>query len=361
MKKWSNPLWYNEKTYLKLAHGNCKAIKEHNEKMLSSLTLMGGLLMLLPLFTVPFSNAKKDAVPVYLIPSLIFLAVFFLYRLSIMKKYTLIGLYSIFSIFFLLAFFLSLIRSSDMRATILLGVFCIMPLGFIDRPVRMNMFVAFWFTAHMILAFYLKPKYAFDDTINSLCFAILGCFLGNIMIRVHLVSFEAYRRLTIEKGTDELTGLSNRRKLFETLAVLETKDSEKPSGIMMLDIDHFKDYNDNYGHAAGDRYLRRLGKEFLKFAQNLRLHFYRYGGEEFVAMAYGYGEKELLSIAENLRGAVESMDLNGNNTTISIGVAFCGDEQVRNYEKVIDRADKAAYAAKRTGRNKVCMEETELD
>ena len=60
------------------------------------------------------------------------------------------------------------------------------------------------------------------------------------------------------------------------------------------DIDNFKEFNDSYGHATGDKYLSHLGEVFTKFTQNFRLYFYRYGGEEFVAMAYGYDEKELL-------------------------------------------------------------------
>ena len=127
----------------------------------------------------------------------------------------------------------------------------------------------------------------------------------------------------------------------------------------MLDIDHFKNFNDNYGHAAGDRCLSHFGEALTKFAQNFQLHFYRYGGEEFVAMAYGYGEKELFSIAESLRIAVQSTAMDEYHTTVSIGVAYCGEEQVRNYENVIDRADKAVYTAKHEGRNKVCMEQNE--
>ena len=76
-------------------------------------------------------------------------------------------------------------------------------------------------------------------------------------------------------------------------------------------------------------------------------------------MAYGYSEKELFSIAEGLRIAVQNMDMEGHRATVSIGVAYCGEEQVLNYENVIDRADKAVYAAKHTGRNIVCMEQKE--
>jgi diguanylate cyclase (GGDEF)-like protein len=210
------------------------------------------------------------------------------------------------------------------------------------------------------LAFYLKPQYALDDTINCLCLSILGCFLGNMMVWARLEGYEARRLLTIEKETDVLTGLFNRRKLFETLVALETADAEKPAGVLMLDIDHFKDFNDSYGHAAGDRCLEHFGKVMTNFTQNFRLHFYRYGGEEFVAMAYGYGEKELFSIAESLRIAVQSADMDGHKTTVCIGAVYCGNEQVLNYEKVIDRADKAVYAAKQAGRNRVCVEKNEV-
>jgi diguanylate cyclase (GGDEF)-like protein len=359
MGKWLDPLWNKENNYMQLASVNSKAISEYNEKILSALTLIGGILAMLPLLAAPFSDTKIDAIPAYLLAAAFFFTLHFLSKLSYMKKYVVGGLYACFSIAFLLAIYLSVIHSPDMRATVLLGTFCIMPLGFIDRPARMNLFVAFWLIVHTILAFYLKPLYALDDTVNCLIFAILGCYIGNIMVGVRLEGYEAQRLLTIEKETDVLTGLFNRRKLFETLAVLETTRAEKPSGILMIDIDYFKEYNDTYGHAAGDKSLNHLGQVFSKFSRDYRLYFYRYGGEEFVGMAYGCDEKELLSIAESLRTAVESTDMDGHQTTISIGVAYCGAEQVRNYEKIIDRADQAVYTAKHAGRNKVCAEQSE--
>ncbi|MFT4107003.1 MAG: GGDEF domain-containing protein [Lacrimispora sp.] len=357
MKKWMNPFESQEKTYLQLASDNCKAIGEYNEKILSVLTRLGGMLMLLPVLLVPFRTPKTVAVPVYLLAASLYFVIFLLFRLPVMKKYTLWGLYIGFSAFFLSAVYLSVIHSPHMRATVLLCAFCIVPISFIDRPVYINLFVTFWFVLHTLFAFYLKPQHALSDTINSLGFAILGCVLGNIMVWVRLESYEARRLLTIEKETDVLTGLFNRRKLFETLAVLETEDAKKPSGVLMVDIDHYKNFNDIYGHTVGDICLSRVGETMMKFMQNFRLHFYRYGGEEFVAMAYGYNEQELLAIAESLRIAVQSMDIDGCQITVSIGVAYCGDEAILNYEKVIDRADQAAYTAKRTGRNRVCRAE----
>ena len=361
MRKLTNLLFWNqEKIYKQLVFDNQNAIDQYNEKMISILPLMGWVLMLLPLLAVPFSNTKEDAIPAYLLGFAIYFVLFFLFRLPVMRKYSLGGLYISFSVLFLLAIYLSVVHSPNMRATILLGVFCIMPLSFIDRPNRMNLFVAFWFAVHTILAFYLKPQYALDDTINCLCFGILGCFLGNMVVQVRLESFETHRLLILEKETDVLTGLPNRRKLFETLAYLETTQAEKPSGFLMIDIDHFKELNDNYGHAAGDRCLGCFGEVLKKYMQNFRLHFYRYGGEEFVAVAYGYSEKEIYTISESLRIAIQSADMDGYHITVSIGAAYCGEEQVRNYEKIIVRADEAAYAAKRSGRNRVYMEPNEV-
>ncbi len=359
MKKRLTLFMEHESNYTQLTSANRRAVSEYNDKTLSTLLLLGWVLVLLPLAAVPFSRTKADAVPAYLLSFSAFFILFLLFRIPAIKKHTYIGLYASFSVLFLLGIYLSVVHSPDMRATILLGGFIIMPLSFIDHPRRSVLFLGFWLAVHTVLALYLKPEYALDDLLNCLCSAVLGCYLGKTLVQVRLESFEAHRLLTIEKETDVLTGLHNRRKLFETLTLLETTDAEKPSGILMLDIDRFKDFNDTYGHAAGDKCLRHFGEVLTKFAQEERLLFYRYGGEEFVAMAYGYGERELLSMAESLRIAVQSAESDGHRTTVSIGVAYCGEEQVRNYENVIDRADKAVYASKREGRNKVHMERME--
>jgi len=356
MEKWLNVSRNKDRIYKQFSADNQYAIDEYNKKTLSTLLPIGWALTLLPLAVVPFSNTKINAVPAYLLAFSSYFILFILFKISPIKKYTLVGLYISFSVLFIFGLYLSVIHSPNMRATILLGGFILMPISFIDNFRRIRLALVFWLVVSTVLAFYLKPRYALDDAVNCTCSAVLGYYLGKMMVQVRLESFEARRQLIIEKETDMLTGLFNRRKLFETLADLETIDTEKPSGILMIDIDYFKDFNDKYGHVAGDKYLNHLGEALTKFAQNFRIHFYRYGGEEFVAMAYGYDEKELLSIAEGLRISVQSTDIDGHCSTVSIGVAYCGDEQVRNYENIIDRADKAAYAAKRAGRNKICME-----
>ena len=349
-----------DNTFKKLIFDNRKAVDEYNERVLSTLLLIGWILILLPLAAVPFSNTKSELVPAYLLTFLSFFALFLLFKFQKAKKYAIVGLYTSFSILLLLSIYLSVIHSPHMRATFMLVGLALTPLSFIDRPRLIRLFLIFWLVAHTVLAFYLKPQYALDDTINCLCAVILGGYLGNSIVKARLESFDVKRLLIIERDTDVLTGLLNRRKLFETLAHLETEESEKPSGKFMIDIDHFKEFNDSYGHAAGDECLNHFGELLTSFAQNFRLCFYRYGGEEFLAFVYGCSEDELLSIAESLRIAVQSADIAGHHITVSIGVAYCGENQVKNYESIVTRADQAVYVAKRAGRNKVYLEQSEI-
>ena len=201
MRKWLNLFWKKEKNYMQLASANCKAISEYNERMLSAITLIGGILMMLPALAAPFSKTKTDAIPVYFLAAALFFILFFIFKLSVVKNYVLGGLYICFSVFFTLAIYLSVIHTPHMRATILLGAFCIMPLGLIDRPARINTFVAFWFIIHTILAFNrnhnMRRRYY---QLPVFCYS--RC-LRNLMIWGRLEGYEAQRFLTIEKETDQ--------------------------------------------------------------------------------------------------------------------------------------------------------------
>lgn len=356
MTKIYNVFSNKEKKYNQLAEANSKAVYEYNRKTLSTLLSIACSLILLPLVASIFNEPMRRAIPVYVLTFLSFFVLFLLFHRPGEKKSILAGLYVSYTIFFLFGIYLSTVYSPHMNATILLGGFAILPLSIIDRPRRMIIFLLFWLVVHTVLAFIFKPQNAIADLLNCVCATALGCYLGISIMHFRLQSFETSRLLMIEKETDILTGLFNRRKLFDTLGILETTTSEKPTGILMIDIDHFKDYNDTYGHTAGDKLLKHYGELFSTFSRNFSIQFYRYGGEEFLAMAYNYGEKELMSIAESLRLTGENVDMSGRKVSVSIGVAFCGGIQVSNYESIIDRADKAVYAAKRAGRNKVCTD-----
>jgi diguanylate cyclase (GGDEF)-like protein len=120
-----------------------------------------------------------------------------------------------------------------------------------------------------------------------------------------------------------------------------------------LDIDHFKEYNDSYGHLEGDKILVRIGQIINSCLRKMDTA-YRYGGEEFTIILPGTHGEEARTVAERLRTAVAAEDFNNgenNGLTISIGVT-----QYRQEEKIssfVQRADQAMYQSKQAGRNKV--------
>ena len=346
----------HDKPYARLAADNAGAVRDFNEKTLSVLSFIGGLLMILSLIAIPSRMMKPGGLVSHLTSGFLLFGFHFLFKLSGMKKYTLPGIYASFSVLFSFAVYNSVFQSPDARATVLIGAFCVMPMAFIDRPLRINLFELFWLLFHTALAYRFKALHVWADTVNILCFSLLSCLLGSMMVYVRLENYDARRLLTIERDTDVLTGLSNRRNLLDALHAMASEDAEKPSGIMMLDIDNFKAFNDDWGHAAGDECLVRLGEMLIMFSMGRRMQFYRYGGEEFVGIIYGCSEKGLLSIAEDLRAAAQGMDVNGQSITISVGAVYCGGMQLDNYEDVIIWADKASYMAKRFGRNQVCVQ-----
>ncbi len=154
---------------------------------------------------------------------------------------------------------------------------------------------------------------------------------------------------------DPLTGASNRRALSEKLNNLIAlfQRTGNNVAILLLDIDHFKQINDTYGHNVGDNFLVQLTK-ILKSKIRLTDTLYRYGGEEFVIVTENTGREEGQILAEKLRGIIEQEKLIPETTaTISIGVAeLQANENETNW---IKRADDALFRAKKSGRNLVCI------
>ncbi|MBC7329899.1 GGDEF domain-containing protein [bacterium] len=171
--------------------------------------------------------------------------------------------------------------------------------------------------------------------------------------------YEEIKNLSV---TDTLTNLFNRRRMEEDLRneLERSKRYTRPLSILMIDIDHFKNYNDHHGHQKGDELLREIAKLLRR---NLRAidKVYRYGGEEFLVMLPEVDKEGALACAERLRKKTEQEPFEGEEQsqpsgkiTISIGVAsypLDGD----SIEKLIEAADSALYRAKALGRNRVCL------
>lgn len=159
--------------------------------------------------------------------------------------------------------------------------------------------------------------------------------------------------------TDSLTGLYNRKHLMETLdkEVSRSQRHSRSFSLLVIDIDHFKKYNDTYGHLAGDEVLSKLASVFK---ESIRSSDYaaRYGGEEFIIMLPEIGPEQGVEAAERIRHKVAEEIFSGDGesikVTISVGVA-CYPKNGEDAESVIRNADAALYEAKELGRNRVIL------
>ena len=159
--------------------------------------------------------------------------------------------------------------------------------------------------------------------------------------------------------TDPLTGLLNRRYFEERIAeeMERSRRHKEPFSLIIMDIDNFKDFNDSYGHLAGDEALRCTGHTIRKSIRIIDIAA-RYGGEEFAIILPTTGKEDAVIIGERIRDEVEKMCFYVKektliaHLTVSIGIATFPDD-ASGLEDLIDKADKALYKAKRRGKNRV--------
>ncbi|MGK5006198.1 sensor domain-containing diguanylate cyclase [Janthinobacterium sp. LB2P70] len=178
-------------------------------------------------------------------------------------------------------------------------------------------------------------------------------------IELELIN-ETLSRLANQDG---LTGLANRRHFDESLMgeFNRAQRGETSIGLVMIDVDFFKQYNDIYGHVAGDECLRKIGKMVGYSIRRPGDLAARYGGEEMVVLLPGTDLSGALAVAESIRSAVQSLEIvhSGNPfgvVTVSIGVeSFAPIRLESKPVQLVEAADKALYKAKASGRNQVCF------
>jgi diguanylate cyclase (GGDEF)-like protein len=213
--------------------------------------------------------------------------------------------------------------------------------------------------------------------------AILACILGGIRIRTAVLRRrqrelqrevaertleleekraelqQANERLTFLATRDSLTGILNRRRFLE-LAEIEIARSQRsrcPFAVFLADIDHFKRVNDTYGHLVGDAVIRAVAGLFSEMLRTTDI-LARYGGEELIVLLPETDDRAAFNLAERLRRGIEALPVACEGVavqvTVSIGIAHStGDETI---DATVERADKALYAAKNGGRNRVVAE-----
>jgi two-component system cell cycle response regulator len=157
--------------------------------------------------------------------------------------------------------------------------------------------------------------------------------------------------------TDGLTGTQNRRYFDDALReyLAEFRRIDKPVGLMVLDLDHFKQVNDNHGHDVGDEVLREVAnclKDMTRYHDVVA----RLGGEEFAVVAPNMTPELLFKLAERIRKAISAMTVTSGNVrlrvTASVGLAVWDHHE--SADEFYRRADRMLYQAKRMGRNRVC-------
>ncbi len=173
---------------------------------------------------------------------------------------------------------------------------------------------------------------------------------------------EANRKLTAMSATDELTGLPNRRRFNEALAN-EWRRAQRagtPLALAMIDVDWFKNYNDRYGHQAGDECLHRVAHILETHLQRAGDLVARYGGEEFALIITADNAEHARNFAASLCAAVQAAGLPHDASplgwvTVSIGLACARAGDVETPEALLKKADEALYRAKAQGRNRTCL------
>ena len=260
------------------------------------------------------------------------------------------------------------LRSRRVRVTsVCITVFC--HAGFLGTLYLTGPQQVYWAYPTFIVAYYLlKPEEAATLSVITVLASVPALYsradlfyLATAVITMSLTAVFSYAFAALTRSQrqqlmnlatcDPLTGAGNRRALTQKLTevIAAHQRSSQPASLIILDLDHFKAINDEFGHGAGDRILVQL-TEIINLRIRLTDSLYRIGGEEFVIVVDGLDIDRASRLAEQLRTLVEANELAKDRAvTISLGVAEL--ESGESADHWLHRADDALYDAKRGGRN----------
>jgi len=245
------------------------------------------------------------------------------------------------------------------------------PFFFVGFRYRTGMLTGITTTTSFLLAtlFVDLPMPVLLRVLSLVVVSLIACSIAaRHMERLSRTSFLETGLIMELAQHDGLTGMKNRRVLDEHLVHLWPRASRdsRPLAVLLIDVDHFKAYNDRYGHQAGDQVLRQVAQSLESLVRSPFDILARYGGEEFAAVLYGITETQARNVAERMRRAVQDLGIehrgarDHDHVTISIGVAVIAPTTHRTPRGAVQLADQALYLAKTQGRNRVeVMTDTE--
>ena len=197
--------------------------------------------------------------------------------------------------------------------------------------------------------------------VSAAASVLVSIFVGSILSyrgsrtlqKLALIRAELWRL----SRTDQLTGLPNRRGFSEAAAeALDKAQRQKVQAVaFMLDIDHFKSINDQFGHDFGDVVLAEIGRLLSKHAKTNGMIVGRQGGEEFAALLLGNDTERAMQTAETIRQECAATQIlhGGTFVQVTISIGLARSEQQPSLERILRRADRALYEAKAAGRNRI--------
>jgi diguanylate cyclase (GGDEF)-like protein len=193
--------------------------------------------------------------------------------------------------------------------------------------------------------------------IAALTTCVIAGVACSIVIKL-IFEVESLRKESAHQAShDELTRVFNRRYFLKRLdtEMIRSVRSEEPLTLLLLDIDHFKQFNDSHGHAIGDRVLRKVAAHCASLVRPYDT-FARYGGEEFVCIFPGLDLDHAESVAERMRRSLETLSIDmkdGTSARVTISVGLGERKKKESSLSLLQRTDEALYQAKHRGRNRV--------
>ncbi|MDD6492559.1 MAG: GGDEF domain-containing protein [Firmicutes bacterium] len=329
-------------------------IYEKNRKSLRMVSLCL-VLMFTGLMAATFiSETMAPNRPAYSLTGLCFLVIWLVCGLLKQKgrRFIIPLWYAAMSVMFGYAIVLNTVIRNDISGTTFCLILLAAPMLIIDRPWRVFVYFCVIIAVFIPIDLHQKSYYlAFTDTVNALCSVFVGSVIHMSIMRTKLREMMQRRYIEKQRDTDHLTGCLTKaafeQRVKETMCI-----GEHYGAFIIMDIDHFKSVNDNYGHVYGDMVLHNMGKILCQcFGEESICG--RFGGDEF--QIWLGGRKNRSEIEFTLNKVVSQLHLikhpDGSGfVTASMGVAIC-PEYGEDYHKLFMHADDALYTAKKEGRD----------